>query len=981
MSERHHPGPLNLDALPGSRRDFLKLAGFSIAAAMLPGCGRGVAHEAVPFLKKPEDVTPGQSKYYATGCSACDAGCGLLVKVRDGRPIKVEGNDLHPLNQGRTCAVGQASVLGLYDSHRLTRPYAAGRASDWASVDAAISTALSGVADAPGAVRMLTGAGNGPTTRRAIGSFLSGFPQAQHVTMGAGSALLDAYDALYAKRVAPRYRLENALALVAIDADFLGTWFSPVEHAQGYHAARSLKPKSTFCHHTQFESHVSLTGGNADQRVRVAPGELALVVAALAERVAKAKGKSAPWGLAPQSKVPTPVLDEAAKRLVDVPRGRALVLCGLEDATAQRITAYLNNLLGADDLSKSRRTVDLQQPSGQVAANATALSALRRDIDAGSVKALIIAGCNPVFSLPDGKAFGESLKKVDTVICVSERMDETASVAGFVCPPPHFLARWDDAEPVSGLLTLSQPTLAPLGDTRQLAECLATWRGKPVPVYDQLRATWQDTLHARSGAGGTFEAWWHQALHDGFAKVKAVSAMADGFRGSAVGSAPAPAAPGLAVVLYEKVALRDGRHAHNPWLQELPDPITKVSWQNTADFSPTTAAKLGISDGDIVRVTVDKEAVELPALVQPGQADDVVAIAKGYGALGTDRFAKAGPDWIQATPTVEEGGTVGARAEALAHRGRVTVQRTGKTTTLARTQIYDRLEVPKHLAPKGGEKRPMVQETTWGEYRLDPSSGKGHAHPEAELWDEDHPYEGHHWELAIDLASCTGCAACVIACQSENNIPVVGKDELARQREMHWLRIDRYYQGEDDDLRVANQPMMCQQCDHAPCETVCPVLATVHGEEGLNQQVYNRCVGTRYCSNNCPYKVRRFNWFDYAHDDELQNLSLNPDVTVRTRGVMEKCTFCVQRIQETKAAAARDGRRPLHRDEIQTACMQVCPVDAIVFGDGNDPYSSVSRHKRSERSYRALEELNVQPSVHYLRRVRDRKPEESTHHE
>ena len=317
---------------------------------------------------------------------------------------------------------------------------------------------------------------------------------------------------------------------------------------------------------------------------------------------------------------------------------------------------------------------------------------------------------------------------------------------------------------------------------------------------------------------------------------------------------------------------------------------------------------------------------------------------------------------------------------AISLTGPVTLEPTGETVALARTQIYDRLEVPAHLAPKGGETRPVYQSTTLSEFKIDPRAGAHHEHPMVELWDPDHTYKGHHWELAVDLTSCTGCSACVVACQSENNIPVVGKDEVTRQREMHWLRIDRYYQGTDDDLRVAHQPMMCQQCDHAPCETVCPVLATVHGEEGLNQQAYNRCVGTRYCSNNCPYKVRRFNWFDYAHDDQLENMALNPDVTVRSRGVMEKCTFCVQRIQEKKAVAAREGGRPLQRDEIQTACMQVCPVEAIVFGDSNDKESSVSKRAASPRAYRALAELNVQPSVSYMRDVRDREPDPHDHH-
>jgi molybdopterin-containing oxidoreductase family iron-sulfur binding subunit len=434
-----------------------------------------------------------------------------------------------------------------------------------------------------------------------------------------------------------------------------------------------------------------------------------------------------------------------------------------------------------------------------------------------------------------------------------------------------------------------------------------------------------------------------------------------------------------ALVLYPKIGMLDGRHGHNAWLHEMPDPVTKVTWDNYACVSPAAAARLGLKDGDIVRVTAvatpneGAASIELPAFVQPGQHDQVVAIALGYGRAGTDRFGKIGPPWFEARVLpglvgVNAASFVTSIANAREYAGRsVTVLKTDRSRQLASTQVHHSLEPPGSTEP-----RPIIQETTLGELAAAATAGHaaaGAEHGGEDLWPDDHPKEGRRWGMSIDLNSCTGCSACVIACQSENNVPVVGQDEVRRNREMHWLRIDRYYSGSDDETEVAHQPMLCQHCNHAPCETVCPVLATVHSEEGLNQQVYNRCVGTRYCANNCPYKVRRFNWFDYPHEDRLQNLVFNPNVTVRSRGVMEKCTFCVQRIQEQTIEASRLGQ-PVPDGGIKTACEQSCPAEAIVFGDLHDPNSRVARLAESNRAYRVLEELNTQPAVRYLKLVR-----------
>jgi molybdopterin-containing oxidoreductase family iron-sulfur binding subunit len=452
-----------------------------------------------------------------------------------------------------------------------------------------------------------------------------------------------------------------------------------------------------------------------------------------------------------------------------------------------------------------------------------------------------------------------------------------------------------------------------------------------------------------------------------------------------------PETPGLTLVLYPKLSQLDGRHAHNPWLQELPDPVSKVSWDNYACLSPARAETLGVADGDLVRLSVGEgEILELAVLVQRGQHDDVVAVALGYGRIGTDRFAGVGPDWLEGKPTVEAGGVVGVRAANCINLRAgnlrydvpgLAIEPIGGRRDLASTQDHHTMVVPAHLAPAGGEVRDAVRTAVFADFKHDPEHALSHGHhfPEAELWEDDHDAGGHRWGMAVDLTSCIGCAACAIGCQAENNVPVVGKDEVLRHREMHWMRIDRYFSGEGDDVTAAHQPMFCQQCDNAPCESVCPVLATVHSSEGLNQQVYNRCVGTRYCANTCPYKVRRFNWFDYPREDELANQVLNPDVTVRTRGVMEKCSFCAQRIQEAKSEAIRRGT-PLLDGDIQVACQQSCPTRAIEFGDLADPESRVSKLAERRRSYRVLEELNVKPSVNYLARIRNQEPE-SGHHD
>ena len=975
MTARHEP----------DRRDFLKWSGFSLAALAVSGCGRAPERQAVPFVDKPEELTPGRATWYATMCGGCEAGCGLLAKYRDGRPIKLEGNPAHPLSQGGTCAIGQAHVLSLYDSQRLDAPVVDGKPTTWAAADARVRAGLAAAQAAGKAVRVLTGTVNGPTLSWAIDGFLRSFADGRHVMYDALScaALADAHAELFGRRVVPAMRFERAQRIVSFDADFLGTWISPVSFTRGYQAARALSPDGTgFARHVQFESRLSLTGCSADERLALVPAERESALAALAAEVAKRAGTALPWSPPAVAGLPAGTLEKLADALWAAPRGRTLVVCGANRLGEQKLVATLNHLLGNYGAGG---TLDLDRPSQQALGDDVALEVLRAEIAAGKVGALLIAGCNPLYDLPEAEKLRADLAGVPLVVSTAHLSDETSAVAHVVCPDHHPLEAWRDAEPVVGLLTVGQPTLRPLRGTRAWIESLTAFAGKPAKAYDLMRTAWRERVFPRQHQTSAFDAFWARAVHDGYVELDAPpGADTSAFALERVKpSLPWPAAGSetLALVLYPKVALGDGRHAHNPWLQEVPDPVSKVSWDNYAVLAPAAAAKLGVETGDLIALSSGYVVCEVPVLVQPGQREGVLALALGYGRAGTYRFADVGPTWLESRPTVAPGALVGINAAPLVVRegayrtldmARVAVQRTGGRRELASSQLHHRLEEPAHLRRAGDGPRPIAQETTLAAWREDPGAGAPHEHPsEGRNWDDDHLYKGHHWAMAVDLTRCTGCSACVLACQAENNVPVVGQDEMRRQRDMHWIRIDRYFQGEGADTSAIHQPMLCQQCDNAPCESVCPVLATVHSSEGLNQQVYNRCVGTRYCSNNCPYKVRRFNWFDYPREDRLQNMVLNPDVTVRSRGVMEKCTFCVQRIQEAKAEAKRTGAAV----DVVPACMQACPAGAISFGDRNVPESEIAKKMVDPRSYRVLEELDVEPSVHYLRRVRDRAKE------
>jgi MoCo/4Fe-4S cofactor protein with predicted Tat translocation signal len=984
ISQDEFPEPLDRPAEQFSRRSFLRAAGFTAAvAAVGAGCSRAPVEKAIPYLIQPEDIVPGVAYFYATTCGGCSAGCGVLAKNRDGRPIKLEGNPEHPISRGGLCAIGQASLLGLYDSQRLKEPQMEGKPAPWEEVDRQIIGQLAAIRNANGPVRFLSGTISSPTLNAEIQKFIGQFRDARHVVYDAlsSSAILDAHKETHGERLLPHYRFDRADVIVSFDADFLGTWISPVEFSRDYANGRRFDSQLLrMSYHAQFESRMSVTGTKADRRVLLPPPELGEMMQRLASRLAHLAGAAFPLSVGAASHPQDTLFEDLARRLWQA-RGRSLVLCGAQDVRLQVLTNFMNDLM-----ENYGSSLDVQRPSKQKAGDDRDLQALLEELQSGKVAALFLLGVNPVYDLPSGSALAEQIKKVPLVVSFAERLDETSALARFACPDHHPLESWGDAEPVRGTLGLFQPTIHPLAETRAILESLAIWRSQPKKAYDILRDSWRDNIYPHVQGAGDFQSFWDRSVETGFVAASAETLKSARFRSAALQEVPKPApmAGDFTLVMYPKVSMLDGRHAENPWLQELPDPISKVTWDNYACLAPAAAQRLGLNEGDVVRLETDVEkgtsqALELPVSIQPGQHDRVIAVALGYGSKGTERFAGVGPKWIFGRSGMGEDGRIGKNAAPMLVlaggtlqyiRDGVRLSKTGKLHALASTQTHHTLKMPQGVPLVGDKHREIVRETTFSALIADAKRPSPEPSSKNGLWPADHPYNGHRWAMAIDLSACTGCSGCVVACQAENNIPVVGKDEVLRHREMHWMRIDRYYAGEND-VDVVHQPMLCQQCENAPCETVCPVLATVHSAEGLNQQVYNRCVGTRYCANNCPYKVRRFNWFNYFRSDHLENLALNPDVTVRSRGIMEKCSFCVQRIEAARIDSRRQNK-PIADGQIQTACQQSCPSQAIVFGDLNDPSSRIAKTSRDSRRFAVLEEFNFRPSVNYLAVVRNR---------
>jgi molybdopterin-containing oxidoreductase family iron-sulfur binding subunit len=940
--------------LNSSRRDFLKVFGYSFAsAAIIAGCKRPVL-KAVPYIIQPPEITPGKPLYYATSFYDGHEYSGILVKTRDGRPIKIEGNKLSLFNNEGTSARVQASILSLYDDARLKNPEAGHSLAEWDSIDAQIIKELNVINSENGDIVLLTSSINSPSTIRLINEFGSGFSNFKWIQYDplSYSAVLEANNACFGKAVIPDYHFNNSDLVVSVNADFLGSWVAPAHFIPEYVSRRKLNNgEKSMLRHIHFESGMSLTGSNADVRKKIKPSEEIILLSDLYNKIAGKKGVDTFKAIVPFRED----LSDVADALI-ASGGRSIVLSGTNSIDIQIIVNGINYLLG-----NYPNCIDLNNNISIASGIDRKTENLADDLNAGKVKALIMYNVNPVYDYHDPEKFLSGLKKTALTINLSCSLNETVGIAEYECPVHHYLESWNDAEIVPGQLSLSQPCINPLFNTRSFQDSLLTWSGKSVSWHDYLTGNWEKEYFPKSNETG-FRNFWDKCLGNGVfsyepPELKPVL-FNKGELERVMNSVEIRKPEGYEVIFYESVAIGTGAYSNNPWLMELPDPVSRHCWDNVAAISPGDAEKLGVRTGHFIKIG---ERLILPAFVQPGQAEGTISVALGYGHTNAGPVAdKAGIN-VYPFAGMENGSRVYGFTAG-------TIQNTAKEAQLALTQVHHSMEG-----------RPIVRETNLSDYKDNPAAGNElHAEYESKhktLYAEVN-YDGYHWGLAVDLNSCVGCNSCVIACQAENNIPVVGREQVKLRRIMHWIKIDRYYSDTPDNPRVYFQPLLCQHCDNAPCENVCPVSATNHSSEGLNQMSYNRCIGTKYCINNCPYRVRRFNWlrytdnktFDYNTSSDLGKMVLNPDVTVRERGVVEKCSFCVQRIQEKKLLAKLENRS-LRDDEIKTACMQACPAEAIVFGNLKDPKSKVSELFGNPRLYHLLEELHTLPSVGYLTKV------------
>jgi molybdopterin-containing oxidoreductase family iron-sulfur binding subunit len=1033
-----------------NRRDFLKLMGFSVAAVSLAACETSVKH-AIPYLNKPETVDPSIPNYYASTYIHGGEALPVVVKTREGRPIFVEGNTFSKITKGGTNSRVSASVLTLYDIEKAQAPSIKGNPSTWQAIDSEIIGKLASA----GQIRIVSYTVTSPSTKRAIAAFAAKFPNTKLVQYDAISrdGIVQAHAKTKGKAVLPAYNFEKANVVVSIGADFLGSWISDVEHTKQFMPSRKVgkigEDKKEMSRLYSFESIMSLTGANADYRTPIKPSQEAAVVAKLFNLVASKTGKT-PLSFAGKD---VPNLTKAADDLF-ANKGKSLVISGSNDADVQVLINGINEML-----ENYGQTIDTEVAySYQRQGNDGDMATFIQEVANGGVGAVIFYNCNPVYDHPLGDTLAKGLSKIGLTIASNDRLDETAKLCTYHTPDSHYLESWNDAEIKKGYFSIGQPAIGRIFNTRQMQDSFLVWSSTEKDYLSLIKEYWQ-TLYSLQTKETSFEAFWTRVLHNGvFEPTLPATYVSEHDKNLVVSPVTAFNYEGLSteltkyketafeLVLMENTILGNGSQANNPYLQETPEPISKVCWGNFVAVSQEDAMKMGFSLQEGItskaKIAVGGKEMTLPVVVQPGLKQGVLAVAVGYGRK--ENFGKVAKEagGENAYPFMQVQGTVrNTRTDvSIADAGE-------KGTKVAQTQTYQTF--------MGRET--IIQETVLAKYQKDEKAGrffpkittaKGKVNPtelsawdikgdgyqpkheevaekideasekaKNRIWSERHPigkhtadqhlYPNHHWGLVIDLNSCTGCSACVVACHLENNVPIVGSDQVIKRREMHWLRIDRYYSsvvkgsgkefgliGKYDELmkvaenpEVVFQPMMCQHCNNAPCETVCPVAATTHSSEGLNQMAYNRCIGTKYCANNCPYKVRRFNWFkfhgndefDYHTNSDLGRMVLNPDVTVRSRGVMEKCSMCVQRTQAGKLKAKVE-QRPLEDGEVVTACASACPADAIIFGDLNNPESKISKvldHEVNNRAYNVLSEINTRPNVWYLTKIRNKEEEKA----
>lgn len=970
-----------------SRRKFLALLGASAAFAGVSCSDYRDKGEIIPYNIKPEEITVGQPNFYASTCKSCSNACGILVKTREGRPIKIDGNQYHPVSKGKLCAQGQASIMNLYDPDRIKNPRKNenGRFVDynWNDVNDEILLDLMSAGDKE--IAIVTGKIVSPTTKKVLEDFKEKYPSTKIYSYELFNSSIknSAWKKCYGSGDFPSIKWNKADVILSLDGDFLGESNNKVENVRLFAENRDVTEKR-FNRLYSVEGNLSLTGTNADCRFQLRPDLQYDFAMSLINELRKKNVVSHPVDVSGYS------LSELAKkenldfkllsRMVDdlvQNRGRSIIYAG--DHLPEQVQIAVNLL--NDELGNSSLYEDKSKNISVLPLSTNdELKELASKLKEGNIAVVIHLNSNPVYHLPSDIDYKSALENAGMVVTFADLENETSSVSDFVVPINQTLEAWGDAKTRTEFYSLQQPVIAPLYNTREQEAILLTWIEQDNEAYTEklfhkyLMKNWEENIYPALNSDLDFKKFWYQALHDGivYSKDKFIASNSININSTAL-LKRTPNIGGYALHLKESYQVRDGRFANNGWLQELPHPVSKVTWDNYAAISPASAKELGFENGDIAEVTAGTHTLQIPVFLQPGAAKNTITIELGYGRINSG--------------TVET--DVGFNANTLLstegltqwlYTGADIKKVSGKYNLVTAQTIYafdqgDKIDLPK--------KRDIIKEGTVKEYLKDPDYLKEKGYHELESVNPPIEYSGLKWGMSIDLNKCLGCNDCVVACNVENNIPVVGKEQVDKGREMHWLRIDRYYSGTADDPLVSNQPMLCQHCDQAPCENVCPVAATNHSPDGLNQMVYNRCVGTRYCSNNCPYKVRRFNFYNFRdhfrdgyQEEPVFALLQNPEVTVRSRGVMEKCTFCVQRISEARSQATAEGRE-LKGSDVTTACQDACGTNAIKFGDINDEQGEFFNYRNHELGYYALDELNIKPNVTYIAKLRNTPPDEA----
>ena len=967
-----------------SRRKFLALLGASAALA-----GAGCADyrdkgEIIPYTKKPEEIIPGKANYYASFSNCCKCGCGILIKTREGRPVKVDGNPDNPVSQGKICAKCQASILGLYDPERLTSPLKKARNGNfekisWKYVDSEIRNAL--LKSNGKGIAIIAHTINSPTALSVLEDFRKKYPNTRIYSYELFSEEVknSAWKKCYDSSQFPLISWDKAKVILSLESDFLGSEGNHIENARLFSNGRDVNKVDKFNRLYAVEGNMSLTGMNADYRLRLRPDAQFEFVMSLLNEVGRkinvdVAGNYKLSSFAKKYSLSSKTLKHLVNDLIKN-RGAAIVYAGNSLSEKTHIAVnYLNEILGNKNLYRNE-AVSLHPYSTK-----DEWSELVSSMNSGRVGAVIHFDSNPVFHLTSDLGYKHALKKVDTVIGLTELESETSLLGNYTLPVNHSFESWGDAKTRTGFYSMQQPVISPLHDSRQKEAALLCWIEKDDFEYKEnlyheyLVKNWQENIYTGLKAGLPFKQFWLGALHDGVVIFNENIPSTAGFNNSALADLNSTAdVSGFAVVLKESYSIGDGRFANNGWLQELPHPVSKVTWDNYAAVSQATAKELGIDTNDYIEITIEKRKLKIPVLVQPGSADKTITIESGYGRTKSGTIG---------TGVGFNTNVLLTSAYGLSHWlfSSAQVKKAGGSYEIVTTQEHQSFDI--ELLKDAAQKRGIIREGTVNEFLKNPHFLHENSEHKLDTFYPEFPYKDVKWGMAIDLNKCLGCGECVVACTAENNVPVVGKEQVKRGREMQWIRIDRYYSGSVEEPSVSTQPMLCQHCDHAPCENVCPVAATTHSPDGLNQMVYNRCVGTRYCSNNCPYKVRRFNFFNFRDNfndgyqlDNIFSLVYNPEVTVRSRGVMEKCTFCVQRIMEAREIATREKRK-LRGYDVKTACQEACPTNAIVFGDSNDKETELSKYRNHNLGYHVLEELNVRPNVTYIAKLRNTHTEE-----